>query len=38
MRNQIFKENVEDKEIRFKEPKELYLVVNKDPRGNKYGR
>lgn len=41
MKSQIFRDNVEDKEIRFKEPEELFLVVNrgsnKISRG-KYGR
>lgn len=41
MKNQIFKDNVEDKEIRFKEPKELYQIVNRQnniKRGDNYGR
>lgn len=41
MKSQIFKDNVEDKEIRFKEPKELFLVVNRNTHknsGENYGR
>ncbi len=42
MKSQIFKDNVEDKEIRFKEPKELFLVVNRSNThknaGDNYGR
>ncbi len=30
MKNQIFKDNVEDNEIRFKQPEELFLVVNRN--------
>lgn len=41
MKSQIFKDNVEDKEIRFKQPEELYQIVNKESsqrRGKGYGR
>lgn len=41
MKNQIFKDNVEDNEIRFKQPDELFLVVNRSvshKRGGNDGR
>lgn len=41
MKSQIFRDNVEDKEIRFKEPKELFLIVNRNTEkksGGNYGR
>lgn len=30
MKSQIFRDNVEDKEIRFKEPEELFMIVNRN--------